>query len=88
VLAKELDVNEFGPNIDFREYSFLNNTLVSSSNSSSGSSCSGGKGQLSPAVGGGLCWLHPLILALWCMGMLECTLVASRSRGLYCCLVL
>jgi uncharacterized protein CbrC (UPF0167 family) len=31
VLAKELDVNEFGPNIDFREYSFLNNTLVSSS---------------------------------------------------------
>jgi hypothetical protein len=28
-LARELDEEEYGPNIDFREYSFLNNTIVS-----------------------------------------------------------
>lgn len=28
-LARDLNEDEFGPNIDFREYSFLNNTLVS-----------------------------------------------------------
>lgn len=35
VLAKQLDEAEFGPNIEFREYSFLNNTMVSGSSSSS-----------------------------------------------------
>lgn len=40
-LAQQLDEAEFGPNIDFREYSFLNNTMVRGPGSSM---CSRGTG--------------------------------------------